>query len=358
MRQIPPRLPHERAITLRKRATVKEVTISDIAKRAGVGKATVSRVLNGSGYVSAETRERVEDAIRDFDYTPSAAARALSRRVGSSIGLVVPEVDNPFFGNIVQGVSQGTDLPIILANTVNSAEQDVKVLRAMLEQRLRGLIYTPAVDYGGHPLEAEVHRMLSQMNAVVVLDRELAGAKFDGVFTDNYEGAYASTRALIEAGHRRIGVVAGDMGLAIGRQRYAGFCKALGDAGLALLPEDVLDARFTAEGAYRETIRMLARPDRPTAFFVSNNLSSKGFIRAVFEKGMRIPEDIAYIGFDRVDGLDLFGLQYSCLDRDVPRMGAMAMRLLLERIDDPGKPRERIVASPVLRLTGSEKRWR
>ena len=314
---------------------MKEVTISDIAKRAGVGKATVSRVLNGSGYVSAETRERVEDAIRDFDYTPSAAARTLSRRVGSSIGLVVPEVDNPFFGNIVQGVSQGTDLPIILANTENSAEQDVKVLRAMLEQRLRGLIYTPAVDYANHPLEAEVHRMLSQMNAVVILDRELAGAKFDGVFTDNYEGAYASTRALVEAGHRRIGIVAGDMGLAIGRQRRAGFLRALEDAGLKLRPEDELHARFTAEGAYRETLRMLERPDRPSAFFVSNNLSSRGFIRAIFERGLNIPRDIGYIGFDAVDGLDMLGLRFSYLDRDVSRMGREAVKLLFERMERP-----------------------
>jgi LacI family transcriptional regulator len=342
--------------------TAREVTISDIAQWAGVGKATVSRALNGSGYVGAEARRRIEEAVAALGYTPSAAARALSTRQTSLIGLVIPEVSNSFFAEIILGIGQVVEqnnLVLMLSNTDNNAATDLKVLQTMRQQRLRGLIYTPAVEYEERGERERMIRLLGQIGApVVVLDRPLRDAQFDEVCTDNHTGAYLSAKALIEAGHRRIGIVAGDMRLNIGRERFEGFRQALADHGIELKEEDILYGEFDQNRTYALTRAMLETEDYPTAFFVSNNLSSKGFIRALFEKGKRIPDDVAYIGFDRVDGLELFGLQYSCLDRDVPHMGAMAMRLLLDRIDDPKKPRERIVASPVLRLTGSEKRWR
>ena len=338
------------------------VTISDIAKRAGVGKATVSRALNGSGYVGTDARRRIEEAVNALGYAPSAAARALSTRQTSMIGLVIPEVSNPFFAEIILGISQVVEqnnLVLMLSNTDNRALTDLKVLETMRQQRLRGLIYTPAVDYDERVERERMIRLLEQIGApVVVLDRPLQESPFDEICTDNHTGAYLSAKALIEAGHRRIGIVTGDMRLNIGRERFEGFQQALSDNGIELREPDVLYGEFDQNRTYALTRAMLETGDYPTAFFVSNNLSSKGFIRAMFEKGLRIPEDIAYIGFDRVDGLELFGLQYSCLDRDVPRMGAMAMRLLLDRIENPKKPRERIVSSPVLRLTGSEKRWR
>jgi LacI family transcriptional regulator len=339
-----------------------EVTISDIAKRAGVGKATVSRALNGSGYVGADARRRIEEAVAALGYAPSAAARALSTRQTSMIGLVIPEVSNPFFAEIILGISQVVEqnnLVLMLANTDNRAPTDLKALEMMRQQRLRGLIYTPAVDYEDRKEREKMIRLLEQIGApVVVLDRPLQESPFDEICTDNHTGAYLSAKALIEAGHRRVGIVAGDMRLNIGRERFEGFRQALIDNGIELRAQDVLYGEFDQNRTYALTRAMLETGDYPTAFFVSNNLSSKGFIRAMFEKGLSIPEDIAFIGFDRVDGLELFGLQYSCLDRDVPRMGAMAMRLLLDRIENPNKARERIVASPVLRLTGSEKRWR
>jgi LacI family transcriptional regulator len=342
--------------------SAREVTILDIAKRAGVGKATVSRALNDSGYVGEDARRRIEEAVKVLGYSPSAAARALSTRQTNMIGLVIPEVSNPFFAEIILGISQvveANNLVLMLSNTDNRAQLDEKVLQTMCQQRLRGLIYTPAVEYGERGERERLIRLLGQIGSpVVILDRPLPDAPFDEVMTDNHTGAYLSAKALIEAGHRRIGIVAGDMRLNIGRERFEGFRQALNDYGIELREQDILYGEFDQNRTYALTRAMLETDDYPTAFFVSNNLSSKGFIRALFEKGKRIPEDIAYIGFDRVDGLELFGLQYSCLDRDLPRMGAMAMRLMLERIDEPGKARERIVASPALRLTGSEKRWR
>lgn len=324
-----------------------------------MSKATVSRVLNESGYVGAKTRTQVENAIRELGYIPSAAARNLSRRVSDTIGLIIPEVHNPFFSNIVQGIStvvNQQNLILILSNTNNKAEEDLKTLYAMRQHRLRGLVYTPAEEYEGEQRE-EVKAVLGQFGAVVLLDRILPGIDVDSVSTDNYAGAYASAKALVDAGHRRIGIVAGQMSLRIARERMAGFQQALEDNGLQLRPEDIIRGEFEVSATYAHTRERLMRGDTPTAFFVSNNLSGMGFIRAVFEQGLSIPGDIAYIGFDMIENLELFGLDFSCLDRDVARMGREAMRLLLERAERPRKPYEQLVISPVLRLTGSEKRW-
>lgn len=336
------------------------LTISDIARMAGVGKATVSRALNGTGYVSEEARSKIQKVIDEYGYIPSAAAQDLSRRATETVGLIIPEADNTFFASILNGVTDIIDekkLTLLLCNTNNSPEKDLRSLQLMKKQRVCGLIFTPAIEYHASPISKDVKRQIKSLNCpVVVLDRLIVGLECDTLLSDNFGGAYAATKALADAGHTRIATIAGDMRLDIARERLRGFQEALSDLGLSCDDSNIIQGDFDTEKTYQRTKIFLQNGNRPTAFFVSNNLGSQGFFRAVSEMGLRIPEDIAYIGFDDVAGVNLFGNKYSFMDRDVAGMGRRAMKMLTERIENPQKPIEHIYMPLVPRLYGSEKK--
>jgi LacI family transcriptional regulator len=335
------------------------MTIHDIAKEAGVGKSTVSRVINGTGYVSDETRRKIEEVMKRNSYQPSSAARSLSKNESDAIGIIIPEANNPFFAEILNGVSQAVDennFTLILCNTSNNIEKDFRSLEVMLRQRVKGLIFTPAADYSTSEQFDNLNDLLRQLRCpVVMLDRSINNLTIDGVYSDNYNSAFMATEALIKAGHRKIGIVEGDLKLSIGHERLAGYEKALKTYGLKKDERFIVPGNFDAETTYALMKELLDSGDLPTAFFISNNLSCNGFLRAVFEKGMQIPEDIAFIVFDKVIGQDVFNMKYSYVERDVQYMGRMAMRLLLKRFEKPDRTNECIIMEPTLKLLGSEK---
>ena len=336
------------------------ITIDDIAREAGVAKSTVSRVINGSGYVSEKTRAVVTKVMEGLNYQPSSAARSLSRRESDIIGLILPEVNNQFFSDILKGVSQMVDkqgYTLMLSSNENDPVKDMRALRAMISQRIRGLVYIPAIDYGEEPLRKELAQLLDSLNCpIVVLDRPLEQFAYDTIMTDNYGSAYSAAEVLIQAGHRRIGIVAGDMKLHIGRERFEGFVNALKVNGLELDPRDVVEGQFNEQIAYEKTLELLQSGDYPTGFLVCNNLSTFGFLRAVNDLKLRIPEDVAFVSFDKLVGQDIFNIPYTYLDRHVLTQGLQAMQVLYRRINSAdGRPPETIVnlAEPVLK--GSER---
>lgn len=336
--------------------------ISEIAKLAGVGKATVSRVINRSGAVKEETRQRVEAVIKEYGYTPSATARNLSRQESDTIALIVPEFSNSFFTEIISGISavvEQNGLTMLLYNTENSAGRDIRILEAIRSQRVKGILYTPAAGYDAPNCQEGPYAMqiIKELDTpIVLIDRMIDGVGLDGVFSDNIQGAYIATKALIEAGHREIGIVLGDLNLHNGRDRFEGYCRAMRDHNLKIREEYQVFGEFDTETTYTLTQKLLKEGMLPDAFFVCNNLSGKGLLKAVFERGLRIPEDLGYICFDAVDSLDLFGMELSCLDRNVEQMGRCAIELLLNRIARPEEPPKELVLMPKLRLAGSEKK--
>lgn len=338
------------------------MTISEIAKRAGVGKATVSRVINKSGSVKEETRQRVEAVIAECGYTPSTTARNLSRQKSDTVALVIPEFSNSFFGDIISGITSIIDqngLNLILFNTENTASKDIKALEEIRKQRVSGVLYTPAEGYDDNASGEIVKTLLSQLDVpVVLIDRRIANCCLDGVYSDNFQGAYMATIALIEAGHRDIGIVAGDCRFHHGRRRMDGFRQALQDHLLPYREEFTIDGQFHTKTTYQQTKAFLSGQKKmPTAYFVSNNLSGVGFLKCLNEAGYRVPNDLAYICFDPIEGLDMFGISLSCLDRDVKQMGVFAMQLLLEREKSPDMRQQERTMVPTLTLCGSEKRF-
>ena len=339
---------------------MKSVNIQDIAREAGVGKATVSRVINGKGYVSRETAEKVRAVMDRYHYQPSALARSLSRRESDAIGLIIPEANNPFFSGLLSGVSEVLDkcgYTLIIRTSGNDRERDYRALEAMRYQRVRGLIYVPACNYENEPDFEEMASRLGDLGGPsVILDRPINRLDCDCVLSDNFSGAYAATEALIQAGHRAIGVIAGNTQLMIGRERLDGYRKAIAQNGLTLHKPYLITGTFGQKEAYAQVRELLQKPDRPTAFFIANNHSEIGFLNAVRDLRLKIPADIAFVGFDELPGQLVFELPYSCLDREVVQLGAKAAQMLIRRFDEPARPAERLVVVPRLCLRGSEKR--
>lgn len=338
------------------------MTIRDIAEKAGVSTSTVSRVINNAGYVGADTRRHVLRVIQENQYFPSAMARGLSRRSSNAIGVVVPQLDIDFFGKILTGVGEvvdANDLTMILCNTDNSIEKERRSLETLREQRVRGLLITPDVDYHDIKERRELQNLLDGLGVpVVMIDRRPMNPQWDGVYFDNFNGAFLAAEALADGGSRVIGGIVSDMKLDLGAKRHEGFLAALRlrdmrpSAAHLVLHDTVL----TVADAYRVVRDMIERDDLPEAMFLGNGLVAKGFFKAILEKGLRPGADICCVGFDYIDVLDIVDLKYSYVERNAQAMGRIAMQMLLERSEQPILARREHIIPAELILNGSEKR--
>ena len=323
------------------------VTINAIAKKAGVGKATVSRVINNSGYVKAETREKIEKIMEELDYLPSSVAKNLSKRRSDLIAFIVPQIENAFYAEVLKCISNVIEkegYTLIVCNTDNDTAKDLKALETIYKQKAAGIIYTPVKEYSDKEEDLPFWKLFSKIDfPCILLDRPLCNTKikFDQVLSDNYQATYTATQALIDAGHSNIGAVFANINNYVSKKRYEGFKKALSDNGLRLIKSQVaICEKVTYEQAYVKSKRLLGLKERPTAVFCGNNICGVGFLKAVFEQGMKIPDDIGYIGYDDIPILNVFGNHYSCMNRNLETMGQKAARLLLERIEDIGEAKE------------------
>ena len=330
------------------------LTIMDIAREAGVSKATVSRVINNSGAVSPRTKERVLEIIKENKFSPSATARNLSKGTSSAIGFVVPEIDNPFFGEILRGVTEITDqnnLTLICCNTDDEREKDRRALDLFKENRVRGILYTPAVDYTDKKDRKNLIRTFDEINVpVVIMDRNINLPNVDGVYFNDYQGIYEATAALIEAGHTKIGMINADLERVLARDRQKGFFDAMKEAGIPVREDYMFAGDYHATKAYHLSRKLLAMEDRPTAVITCNNRTTLGFLKALSERGESVPDDIVCVGLDRIETLELLGHQYNFVERDAMRMGHEAIKLLLNRMEYPERPKmEEVLGTRLIR---------
>ncbi|MDD3172322.1 MAG: LacI family DNA-binding transcriptional regulator [Herbinix sp.] len=336
------------------------ITIKDIARIAGVSKSTVSRVLTDSGYVNEDTKRKIEDVMKEYGYQPSASARNLSKRETRTIGVIVPEIGNSFFSEVLSGITEivdRNDLTLIYCNTDNNALKEEKALKMLAGQRVRGMILTPAIDYSEPNVVKKLRELLNKLNApVVFVDRDMENSKWDGVFYENFQSAYCATEVLIKEGHQTIGIITGDLNLKIARDRFKGYCQAMEDYHIPVYDKHIYHGDFQTNTAYKLSKQMFESGDIPDAIFTCNNLTSLGFIKAARENKIKLGRDIAAIGIDHVEVLDIIDYNFSCVTRDAVEMGRKAMNLLLDRIENPTKERTISVMPYRLVLKGSEKK--
>lgn len=334
------------------------VTISDIAKKAGVSSATVSRVLNDSGYVKQSTREKIEAAIKEMNFTPSAIARSLSKNETNTIGVIVPDITNSYFGEVIKGISEvaeANNLNIILFNTDNYLEKEVRALNVLKEQRIKGIIMTPGF---GEENNKEYIETINNLNIPIVLvSADLKFKELSGIFVDNVLGGFNATNLLISEGHTKIGIMTGILSSEPAAERVVGYKKALKEANIEINDKYILDGQFSMEKAYELTKKLLDSKDKPTALITSSNRMTMGAIKALKENNKNIPKDLAIVAFDKVDLLDVLGIRITYIDECPMELGRNSMNLICDIFNDSDKNfKRRVIIVPKLIIKGSEKK--
>jgi DNA-binding LacI/PurR family transcriptional regulator len=264
----------------------------------------------------------VQSAIAELNFWPSQVARTLKSGVTRSVGVVVPDVTNPFFAAVVKGVesvSRQLALNIFLSNTDESVELECALLHELVG-RVDGVILAPAKEASDN-----THGLRRAGVPIVLLDRQLtARTELDCVLIDNEGGAARAVEHLVELGHERIGYVAA--------------CEA---AGLELEPELTQLGDFKRESGYQATLRLLGLPRPPTAIFAANNLMSIGALQALHHMGVRVPQQLSFIGFDDLELGELLSPPLTAVSRPMVEQGVLAMRLLSNRIERTSDPEPR-----------------
>lgn len=336
-----------------------ETNIYTIAKEAGVSIATVSRVINQSAPVNEKSRKKVLDAIEKLNYVPNLAARNLSTSSSNSIGIVIPDVKNMFFMQLLQGITLAADqmgYNVILFNSSSDVEREHRLLDYMRELRLRAIIITP-VCYSDWETIQKLKDFESFGIPVMLLDRELIAHDFDRVVSSDEEGSFLAVSELIRQGHRKIALISGPECVYPVFKRLNGYFRAMRQAGITVREEYVRKSDFTVETACREATALCQLPDPPTAIFSFNNNTTYGCLKAFGDMDWKIGRDIALIGFDDIEELDWLHCDISVVSRDVQRMGQIAMEQLQRRMDTESEDDTSFVTNvpATLILRGSER---
>ncbi|HEX9371342.1 MAG TPA: LacI family DNA-binding transcriptional regulator [Roseiflexaceae bacterium] len=319
-------------------------TISDVAKRAGVSTMTVSRVVNNSGYISQETRERVERAIAELGYVPNALARYLRFKQTKTIALILTDITNPFFTTIARGVEDAArdqGFSVIFCNTDESETEQTEYLQLLLQRQVDGFLLVPASDS-----DESIAALRARGVPVVLLDRRLSVGEFDSVRCDSVQGAYELVHHLLALGHTRIAVLSGSKAVSTAVDRVAGYTRAMCEAGIGEDQHLVFYDRFTQGDGYRMAQRALAASPRPTAIFAANNFIAFGAIRAIQEADLRIPEDISIVTFDDLPQLWVMDPFLTVVTQPAYEIGHKATELLLDRLAGEGPVETREIMLP------------
>jgi LacI family transcriptional regulator len=300
--------------------------IQDVANAAGVSTASVSRYLAGQPVRAAGS---IRKAIADLDYSPSALARSLKSGRHGSIGVVVPDIMNPFFANLVRGIeaeARTLGYQVILANSDESAQQEESQVQALI-QRTDGLIIAPIMEE-----DLSVLSLSHTGIPVVLVDRDVTTASYDRVLVDNLSGIKQAIDHLVSLGHTDIAFISGPLSSTPGRARHSGYLSSMAEHGLRHRPEYVVLSDFREDGGYDSMRELWALSRRPTAVVIANNLMTIGALKALNELSIQIPAAISIIGFDDLSFANLLNPPLTVISRDAKDQGAQAAGLLFERI--------------------------
>lgn len=274
------------------------VTIKKLAERTGLSTATISRYINKSGYVSSEASRRIEKAFQEMDFKPSPGRQRGKFKQEGVIGVMIPGY-NSFFTEMLKGIEQEASehgQKVVVCNSAGRADKEIQNLH-FLEKISSGLIISPLGRTDSYFAET-LNTLDKNGLPIVMADGEVDGGRTDGVFVDSLYGAYQGVMALIEAGHRKIGFLAGTMTSKTGIERFNGYEKALKEAGIEMRENLILYADFNRDKAYEQMKRKLSEGCKMTAVFSSNYLMAFGCIKALEERNMSVPENMSLVTFD------------------------------------------------------------
>ena len=322
------------------------ITIYDVAEHAGVSAMTVSRVLNQSSRVAEATRLRIQQAISELGYVPNTLARGL-KGVTRTLALIIPDVSNPFFTDIVHGAEEVAwqhGYTVFLGNTNSSAERERLYLQKFLGHGIDGLLIAPS----GNSTEAALLDVKARRVPFVLIDANVPGIRADKVLGDNTKAAQRLTEHLFELGHSRVAYVGGRTDISTARERAAGYKTALKQRGLKLNPGYLCTTDFSRAAGGNAAKTLMALPAPPTAIVAANNTLAVGIVEALRELGQRVPEDVALVCFEDLELASALYPFLTVMAQPAREFGQIGTRFLLERIAKPTLALRSCVLSPTL----------
>ncbi|MEW6624533.1 MAG: LacI family DNA-binding transcriptional regulator [Bacillota bacterium] len=321
-------------------------TINDVAKHAQTSISSVSRVLNNSGYVREEVRRRVLKAVEELQYNPNALARGLIKNKSNTIGLILPDILNPFFAHVARGVedtARSYGYNVFLCNTDGSIEIENQYLKVLEQKRVDGIIY--AASQRGSQLIA---KLKDKGTPLVVLDRQIECVDIDTVHINNYQGAYMAVNYLVSLGHRKIAFIGGPKDIQSAVNRENGYREALQAHGLVIDEDLIKYGDFRYEGGYEGAGMLLAGKKAFSALFSANDMMAIGAINRFVEAGIKVPDDISIVGFDDIPFAKLIVPQLTTIAQPIQDMSRIAAELLLEQIEGEKKSSREVILLPKL----------
>ncbi len=331
----------------------KNMSIKQIAKIADVSTATVSRVLNGSDSVKSETFEKVQKVAKKLNYQRNNVARRMKVKATESLifGLVISDINNPFFADIARGVEEfayAKKHVIFICNTNESPEKEIFFLNSMISEKVSGVIIAPTA--GNYKL---FDKLVSDRLPMVLIDRLKNSFNFDTVSINNEKGAFLAVQRLIQNGHERIGIINGIKGLSNSEARFRGYKNALREAGLPLVQELITYGHFNEAGGRKAMKKLLDLKNPPTAVFSANNLMTLGSIKEIHEQNLSIPDHIALIGFDDSSWAEALTPPLTAVKQPGYELGVSATELLYKRLKNRGSNNVNVVLNPELIIRDS-----
>lgn len=321
--------------------------IKSIAKDARVSVATVSRVLNGNPTVTEEMRTRVLNSVEKLGYQPNMIARSLRTRKSFVLGLIIPSITNPFFTDIARAV-EDVALQAGYVVTILSSDQKVskeqRYIEVLTNRMVDGILITVCDRE-----KSNLDLLARTQTPVVLVDRLVDNSSFDRVAVDTEMGAYRAVEFLLERGYRRIGMIAGLHNVSTAEDKVRGYLRALADHNLPQEPDLLVKGDYTEDSGYKIGKQLLGLQKPPDAVIVSNNLMTIGFYRVIKEYGLRIPHEIALIGFDDMNWASLVSPPITMIAQPTYEVGKTAIEFLLERISGIScEPRTKILRTNML----------
>jgi LacI family transcriptional regulator len=316
--------------------------IQEVAKRAGVAPITVSRVVNNNGYVSAETRRRVEAAIQELDYIPNALGPSLRSKRTQTLALVLSDITNPFWTTVARGVEDAANIRgyhIIIGNTDASPEKQEDYLIFLMRKQVDGFLVVPTSSHSPRILQ-------KRRVPFVMLDRKVLDDQVDSVRCDSIGGAYRLTKHLLELGHRHIAIITGRQDHSTACDRVTGALQAFEEAGLNERPQ-VYWGDYVQETGYLYAKQVLETEPRPTAIFAANNFLAIGTMRALRESRVRVPKDMSVVAFDDLPTAITIDPFFTVAAQPAYEMGKQATDLLLARLAEEGPEGYQEIVLPV-----------
>ncbi len=309
----------------------KRVVLSDVASLAGLSKATVSRYLNNSIVLPHATVQRIEDAIAQLDYRANSLARRLSKGGSETLGLVLPDITNPFFAELADAAEEAASehrYSLVLCITRNNPDKERQFIRWLDTCQVDGLLFTT-----NRPDHGLLREELIGHQRIVLIDEDIPGSDVPKVFVDNVQGGILATRHLIAAGHRRIAFVGGPDALMSVRERHEGFSLAMAEAGLVCPAQWVLYGDYSREFGQAALHQLLALPDAPTAVFAASDYLVLGLLDGLRQRGQSAPDALSLVGFDDASYADLITPRLSTIRQPARLLGRTAVEIMMKLLN-------------------------